>query len=66
MRLIPFDGYIDDGLGNQVFVNPEDVSVVREWKYHSFRPAIPEIVMLSGERVRVWQDVHAVYERLGK
>lgn len=54
----------DDRPGTKVFVHPHEVAAVREWKWHSFRPAIGEIVLTSGEKVRVWETAEAINRRL--
>lgn len=55
----------DDRAGTKVFIDPHEVAAVREWNWHSFRPAIGEIVLTSGEKVRVWETAEAINRRLG-
>lgn len=43
-----------------VLIEPSDISCVREYAYHSFRPLIAEIVLKSGASVKVWETVGQV------
>lgn len=63
MRLIEFSEYCED-VGRKCYVNPAEVEVVHEWKYHSFRPPISEIMLKDGRSVRVWETVDTVLRRL--
>jgi len=53
----------NDG-ASTVLVDPDEVTCVRAWKYHSFRPAISEIILNCGKSIKVWQDVEAVRKTL--
>lgn len=64
--MIQFDGYNGDNAGTPVFVNPEDVACVRAFRYHTFRPAIAEIVLRCGEKIRVWETPDVVNKRVAK
>lgn len=64
MHLAAFPEYVDDADSQTVYVNPAEVACVRGWKYHSFRPAIAEIVLQSGKAVHVWLEADAVVKRL--
>jgi hypothetical protein len=64
-KLVELTEYRDEMLsGSKVYVNPDEVAAVREWRYHSFRPAIAEVVLQCGRSIKVWQDVETVMKRL--
>ena len=52
--------------GAPISINPAEVACVRPWQYHSFRPAISEIVLKCGEKIHVWQDRETVVKRLAE
>ena len=59
--MIRLSEYIeDDRPGRPVFVNPDQIGCVRSYCRHSFRPLIGEIVLLSGEKIRVWETVEHI------
>lgn len=64
MSRVEFCEYRDENSSGKVFVDPNEVAAVREWRYHSFRPSITEIVLVSGEKVRVWENIELVNRRL--
>lgn len=64
MSRVEFSEYRDEDRSGKVFVDPNEVAAVREWLYHSFRPSITEIVLTTGEKVRVWEPVEVVNRRL--
>ena len=64
-KLREFSQYTDDGEpGLACYVNPDDVMVVKEYKYHSFRSSIGEITLRNGEKIRVWETVDEIQRRL--
>ena len=63
--MIDFSEYIsDERPGQPVFVNPNEIACIRTYAYHSFRPLIGEIVLQSGEKIRVWETVEQIHARL--
>lgn len=64
--LVSFTEYNDAEHAATCHVNPAEVAAVREWRYHSFRPSITEIVLQSGQKLHVWQNVEAVVKRLAE
>ena len=63
---IPLTKYTHNCDEEVVYVNPEEVACIQPWQYHSFRPAISEIVLKCGEKVYVWQDVETTIKLLNK
>jgi len=67
MTLVAFTLYTDnEARSATVHINPAEVAAVKPWWYHSFRSPIAEIVLQSGEKIRVWQNVETVVKRLGE
>lgn len=67
MPLVEFTEYNAYGdTHTKVRINPQEVAAVREWQYHSFRPAISEIILKSGKKIRTWEDVDCVTKKLAK
>lgn len=66
VKLAALTEYSDDGHDATVYINPDEVSAVRYWKYHSFRPAITEIILQNGTKFHVWQDVETALKRLNE
>jgi hypothetical protein len=64
---VRFNEYHDrpaPGNESPIWIETADVAVVREWRYHSFRPAITEIILKCGEKIHVWERVENVAKYL--
>jgi hypothetical protein len=66
MSLATLTEYREDEAGTRLYVNPSEVAAVREWKYHSFCSPITEIVLQSGVKLHVWQDIETTHKRLAE
>lgn len=64
VKLVALTEYSDDNHDATIHINPAEVSAVREWRYHSFRPPVTEIILQSGVKLHVWQDVETTIKRL--
>lgn len=62
--MLELSEYRGDEPGRPVFVNPNEIACIRTYCRHSFRPLIGEIVLQSGEKVRVWETVEKIHARL--
>lgn len=62
--VIEFREYVEDEPGRIVFVNPHEIACIRTFCRHSFRPLIGEIVLQSGEKIRVWETVEQINRRI--
>jgi hypothetical protein len=62
LKLSEFRG---DGNGSSaVFINTDEVAFIRKWNYHSFRPAITEVGLNTGEKIHVWEEIEIIEKRL--
>ena len=64
--MIQLTEYKEDEAGTPVIVAIDEIVHAREWKYHSFRPAISEIVLKSGQKIRVWDVIEVVVAKIKK
>lgn len=64
-KLREFSEYGDDGeYGRKCYVNPDEVMAVKEYRYHSYRPAIGQIILRNSVVVKVWETVEEIRSRL--
>lgn len=56
----------DDCSHEPVLVDVAEIAVVRAFRYHSFRNAIGQVVLRSGEKINVWEDVDAIRRMMQK
>ena len=50
----------DDYSREPVLVDESEIAAVRAFRYHSFRSAIGQVVLRSGEKINVWEDVDTI------
>lgn len=64
--MIELSEYREDEGGTPVIVAIDEIAAIRKWKYHSFRPAVSEIILQSGQKIRVWDVIEVVVAKIKK
>jgi hypothetical protein len=52
--------YIGDAPGRPISINPEEISCIRSYSYHSFRPYIGEVILSNGVKIRTWETAEDI------
>lgn len=59
IELTEYRDFSDSSRG-MVLVNPDDISAVLPYRYHSFREPVGQVVLKSGVTINVWESVESI------
>ena len=54
--LLEFREFHEDDGSTPIHIDPAEVVTIRHWKYHTFRPAITEVVLRNGREFHLNHD----------
>ena len=52
--------------GRKVHVNPSEIAAVQDYRYHSFRNPIAQITLKCGDKIKVWDSVATVLNKIAE